>query len=92
MLYNLVISIVGSTLTTDPLIPSLFSYIQSFNPQAQLGEAVNYVCRYNTYVILLFRIPLNAGLFSREVYLEAIKRRAAAMDQHADASTICSMQ
>ncbi|XP_014276357.1 inositol polyphosphate 5-phosphatase E [Halyomorpha halys] len=37
-------------------------------------------------------IPLNAGLFSREVYLEAIKRRAAAMDQHTDASTVCSLQ
>ncbi|XP_073996808.1 inositol-3-phosphate synthase [Rhodnius prolixus] len=37
-------------------------------------------------------IPLNAGLFNREVYLEAIKRRATAMDQHGSASTICSIQ
>jgi len=37
-------------------------------------------------------IPLNAGLFNREVYLEAIKRRAAAMDQRDGASTVCSVQ
>ncbi|XP_075231116.1 inositol-3-phosphate synthase [Lycorma delicatula] len=37
-------------------------------------------------------IPLAAGLFNREVYLEAIRRRAAAMDQRDGASTVCSIQ
>ena len=38
------------------------------------------------------RIPLAAGLFNRDVYLEAIKRRAAAMDQREGSSTVCSIQ
>ncbi|KAJ9600816.1 hypothetical protein L9F63_001028 [Diploptera punctata] len=37
-------------------------------------------------------IPLAAGLFNREVYLEGIKRRAAAMDKRKGTSTICSLQ
>ncbi|KAL1115935.1 hypothetical protein AAG570_005430 [Ranatra chinensis] len=37
-------------------------------------------------------VPLAAGLFNREVYLEAIKKRAAAMDQRPDSSTVCSLQ
>ncbi|XP_054282775.1 inositol polyphosphate 5-phosphatase E isoform X2 [Macrosteles quadrilineatus] len=37
-------------------------------------------------------IPLAAGMFNREVYLEAIKRRAAAMDLTDGASTFCTIQ
>ncbi|PSN30511.1 hypothetical protein C0J52_17662 [Blattella germanica] len=37
-------------------------------------------------------IPLAAGLFNREVYLEGIKRRAAAMDKRKGTSTICTIQ
>ncbi|XP_034247568.1 inositol polyphosphate 5-phosphatase E [Thrips palmi] len=37
-------------------------------------------------------IPLAAGSFNREVYLEGIKRRAAAMDKREGASTVCSLQ
>ncbi|KAK3928558.1 Inositol polyphosphate 5-phosphatase E [Frankliniella fusca] len=37
-------------------------------------------------------IPLAAGSFNREVYLEGIKRRAAAMDKRDGASTVCSIQ
>lgn len=37
-------------------------------------------------------IPLAAGLFNREVYLEGIKRRAAAVDKRKGTSTICSIQ
>lgn len=37
-------------------------------------------------------IPLAAGSFNREVYLEGIKRRAAAMDKRDGASTVCSLQ
>ncbi|BET01841.1 IPPc [Nesidiocoris tenuis] len=36
-------------------------------------------------------IPLNAGSFNRDVYLEAIKRRASAMDSQ-DTSAVCSLQ
>jgi len=45
------------------------------------------------YVLLfIFRIPLGAGLFNREVYLEGIKRRAAAMDDSLGTSKVCSIQ
>ncbi|XP_011691100.1 PREDICTED: 72 kDa inositol polyphosphate 5-phosphatase isoform X2 [Wasmannia auropunctata] len=37
-------------------------------------------------------IPLGAGLFNREVYLEGIRRRAAAMDDSLDSSKVCSLQ
>ncbi|CAG2055636.1 unnamed protein product [Timema podura] len=37
-------------------------------------------------------IPLAAGLFNREVYLEGIKRRAAALGKRHDASSVCSIQ
>ncbi|XP_022201559.2 inositol polyphosphate 5-phosphatase E [Nilaparvata lugens] len=37
-------------------------------------------------------IPLAAGLFNREVYLEAIRRRAAAMEARDGASAVCSLQ
>ncbi|XP_026294054.1 inositol polyphosphate 5-phosphatase E isoform X2 [Frankliniella occidentalis] len=37
-------------------------------------------------------IPLAAGSFNREVYLEGIKRRAAAMDKRDGASTVCLIQ
>lgn len=37
-------------------------------------------------------IPLAAGLFNRDVYLEGIKRRAAALDRSQGTSAICSMQ
>ncbi|RZF48921.1 hypothetical protein LSTR_LSTR003301 [Laodelphax striatellus] len=37
-------------------------------------------------------IPLAAGLFNREVYLEAIRRRAAAMEAREGASAVCSLQ
>lgn len=37
-------------------------------------------------------IPLAAGLFNREVYLEGIKRRAATVDKRKGTSTICSIQ
>ncbi|XP_014255150.1 inositol polyphosphate 5-phosphatase E isoform X2 [Cimex lectularius] len=37
-------------------------------------------------------IPLNAGLFNREIYLEAIKRRASALDQQDSTSAVCSIQ
>ncbi|XP_012271934.1 72 kDa inositol polyphosphate 5-phosphatase isoform X2 [Orussus abietinus] len=37
-------------------------------------------------------IPLAAGLFNREIYLEGIKRRAAAMDESRGAPRVCSVQ
>nr|XP_034192151.1 inositol polyphosphate 5-phosphatase E isoform X2 [Osmia lignaria] len=37
-------------------------------------------------------IPLGGGLFNREVYLEGIKRRAAAMDESQGTSKVCSIQ
>lgn len=37
-------------------------------------------------------IPLAAGSFNREVYLEGIRRRAAAMDKRDGASTVCVVQ
>ncbi|XP_008554493.1 inositol polyphosphate 5-phosphatase E isoform X1 [Microplitis demolitor] len=37
-------------------------------------------------------IPLAAGLFNREIYLEGIKRRVAAMDEDSGTSTVCSLQ
>ncbi|XP_012531148.1 inositol polyphosphate 5-phosphatase E isoform X2 [Monomorium pharaonis] len=37
-------------------------------------------------------IPLGAGLFNREVYLEGIRRRAAAMDDSLESSKVCSIQ
>nr|XP_012137707.1 PREDICTED: 72 kDa inositol polyphosphate 5-phosphatase isoform X1 [Megachile rotundata] len=37
-------------------------------------------------------IPLSGGLFNREVYLEGIKRRAAAMDETHGTSKVCSIQ
>ncbi|KAG8042072.1 hypothetical protein G9C98_000063 [Cotesia typhae] len=38
-------------------------------------------------------IPLAAGLFNREIYLEGIKRRAAAMDEDSSStSKVCSLQ
>ncbi|XP_044576650.1 inositol polyphosphate 5-phosphatase E isoform X1 [Cotesia glomerata] len=38
-------------------------------------------------------IPLAAGLFNREIYLEGIKRRAAAMDEDSSGtSKVCSLQ
>ncbi|XP_050423119.1 inositol polyphosphate 5-phosphatase E isoform X2 [Adelges cooleyi] len=37
-------------------------------------------------------MPLAAGLFNREVYLEAIKRRAVSMDKRVGTSTVCSLQ
>ncbi|XP_076659724.1 inositol-3-phosphate synthase isoform X1 [Halictus rubicundus] len=37
-------------------------------------------------------IPLGGGLFNREVYLEGIKRRAAAMDDSHGTSKVCSIQ
>ncbi|KAM0728759.1 Inositol polyphosphate 5-phosphatase E [Formica fusca] len=37
-------------------------------------------------------IPLGAGLFNREVYVEGIRRRAAAMDDSLGTSKVCSIQ
>ncbi|KAK1136856.1 hypothetical protein K0M31_001390 [Melipona bicolor] len=37
-------------------------------------------------------IPLGGGLFNREIYLEGIKRRAAAMDDSHGTSKVCSIQ
>lgn len=37
-------------------------------------------------------VPLAAGLFNREVYLEGIKRRAAILDHEPGTSAICSVQ
>uniref|UniRef100_A0A0A9YTE5 phosphoinositide 5-phosphatase n=2 Tax=Lygus hesperus TaxID=30085 RepID=A0A0A9YTE5_LYGHE len=37
-------------------------------------------------------IPLNAGSFNRDVYLEAIKKRATQQDQQDSASAVCSIQ
>ncbi|XP_044021006.1 inositol polyphosphate 5-phosphatase E isoform X1 [Aphidius gifuensis] len=37
-------------------------------------------------------IPLAAGLFNREIYLEGIKRRAATMDDPRGSSKVCSLQ
>lgn len=37
-------------------------------------------------------IPLGGGLFNREVYLEGIKRRAAAMDESHGTSKVCAIQ
>ncbi|XP_076762175.1 uncharacterized protein LOC143430088 [Xylocopa sonorina] len=37
-------------------------------------------------------IPLGGGLFNREVYLEGIKRRAAAMDESHGTSKVCLIQ
>ncbi|OAD55269.1 72 kDa inositol polyphosphate 5-phosphatase [Eufriesea mexicana] len=37
-------------------------------------------------------IPLGGGLFNREIYLEGIKRRAAAMDESHGTSKVCSIQ
>lgn len=39
-----------------------------------------------------FRIPLAAGLFNRDIYIEGIKRRAAAMDESQGTSKVCSIQ
>ncbi|VEN40077.1 unnamed protein product [Callosobruchus maculatus] len=40
----------------------------------------------------LDNIPLAAGLFNRDVYLEGLKRRAATMSNAKGASTVCSVQ
>ncbi|CAH1967933.1 unnamed protein product [Acanthoscelides obtectus] len=40
----------------------------------------------------LDNIPLAAGLFNRDVYLEGLKRRAATMCNAKGASTVCSVQ
>ncbi|PBC26406.1 inositol polyphosphate 5-phosphatase E isoform X2 [Apis cerana] len=37
-------------------------------------------------------IPLGGGLFNREIYLEGIKRRAAAMDESHGTSKVCLIQ
>ncbi|KAK0090636.1 hypothetical protein PV325_009379 [Microctonus aethiopoides] len=37
-------------------------------------------------------IPLAAGMFNRDIYLEGIKRRAAAMDDSYGTSKVCSLQ
>ncbi|KAK2575647.1 hypothetical protein KPH14_011910 [Odynerus spinipes] len=37
-------------------------------------------------------IPLAAGLFNRDIYIEGIKRRAAAMDLSEETSKVCSIQ
>lgn len=37
-----------------------------------------------------YRIPLAAGLFNREIYLEGIKRRLN--NSYTDASAVCSIQ
>ena len=37
-------------------------------------------------------IPLGGGLFNREIYLEGIKRRAAAMDESHGTSKVCAIQ
>ncbi|XP_047348073.1 inositol polyphosphate 5-phosphatase E isoform X5 [Vespa velutina] len=37
-------------------------------------------------------IPLAAGLFNRDIYIEGIKRRAAAMDESQGTSKVCSIQ
>ncbi|XP_066603443.1 inositol polyphosphate 5-phosphatase E isoform X4 [Prorops nasuta] len=37
-------------------------------------------------------MPLAAGLFNREIYLEGIRRRAAAMDDSLGTSKVCSLQ
>ena len=50
-----------------------------------------YIVRH-IYILVWCRIPLAAGLFNREVYLEGIKRRAAAVDKRKGTSTICSIQ
>lgn len=40
----------------------------------------------------IYRIPLAAGLFNREVYLEGIKRRAALLDHPPGTSAVCNIQ
>ncbi|KAJ8923183.1 hypothetical protein NQ315_001737 [Exocentrus adspersus] len=37
-------------------------------------------------------IPVAAGLFNRDVYLEGLKRRAATLNSAEDATTVCSIQ
>lgn len=37
-------------------------------------------------------IPLAAGLFNRDIYLEGIRRRATAMGDSSDSSTVCVLQ
>lgn len=37
-------------------------------------------------------MPLAAGQFNRDVYLEAIKRRAASFDKRVGTSAICNIQ
>lgn len=44
------------------------------------------------YSFSFFRIPLAAGLFNRDIYIEGIKRRAAAMDESQGTSKVCSIQ
>lgn len=41
---------------------------------------------------LLFRVPLAAGLFNRDVYLEGLKRRASTLHDSKSASAVCSLQ
>lgn len=37
-------------------------------------------------------MPLAAGQFNRDVYLEAIKRRAVSLDKRIGTSAVCSLQ
>lgn len=37
-------------------------------------------------------MPLAAGQFNRDVYLEAIKRRAVTMGKRVGTSTVCNVQ
>lgn len=45
-----------------------------------------------TYDTCFSRIPLSAGLFNRDVYLEGLKRRATTLNSIKDNATICSVQ
>lgn len=44
------------------------------------------------FIIIFYSIPLAAGLFNRDIYLEGIRRRAAAMDDSQGTSKVCSLQ
>ncbi|KAF7271731.1 hypothetical protein GWI33_015440 [Rhynchophorus ferrugineus] len=46
---------------------------------------------YRDFCVQLW-IPLAAGLFNRDVYIEGLKRRAETLSKRKGTSTVCSLQ
>ncbi|KAF9824584.1 hypothetical protein SFRURICE_004041 [Spodoptera frugiperda] len=51
-----------------------------------------YILFFTNFHVYCCRVPLAAGLFNREVYLEGIKRRRALLDHAPGTSAVCNVQ